>query len=94
MIAKMQRSMPTAQAPIDWNDISILLALARAGAMRKASLRLGVNTSTISRRVAAAEARLQTRLFIRGPAGYKPTDAGRIFLDQAERIERSMYSTQ
>lgn len=84
--------MPTPLEALDWNDIPILLALAREGGMSKASRRLGVNTSTISRRVAAAEARLQARLFIRGPEGYKPTDAGRTFLASAEAIESSMQS--
>jgi len=77
---------------LDWSDIPILLSLARDGSMSKASRRLGVNTSTISRRVAAAEAKLKTRLFVRGPDGYKPTDAGRTFLAAAEAIESSMYS--
>lgn len=84
--------MSTLTPPLDWNDIPILIALAREGSMGKASRRLGVNTSTISRRVAAAESRLQTRLFIRGPAGYQPTDAGRIFLEAADAIEGRIHS--
>lgn len=82
----------TESTHLDWNDVPILLSLARDGSMSKASRRLGVNTSTISRRIAAAEAKLQTRLFVRGPDGYKPTDAGRTFLAAAEEIESRMYS--
>lgn len=77
---------------LDWNDIPLLLALARDGSMRKAAARLGVNTATVSRRVAAAEARLQARLFIRSPQGYRPTDAGRAFLDAAEGVEGRMQT--
>ncbi len=71
----------------DWNDIPMLVALAHSGSMRAAGRRLGVDTSTVSRRLAAAERALQTRLFIRDPQGYRPTDAGRIFLATAEQIE-------
>lgn len=76
----------------DWNDIPILLALARDGRMRTAGRRLGVDTSTISRRLAAAEQRLQTRLFIRTARGYEPTEAGRVFLEAAEAVEGGMRS--
>jgi DNA-binding transcriptional LysR family regulator len=78
--------------PFDWNDIPILVALARNGSMRTAGRHLGVDTSTISRRLAAAEKALQTRLFIRGPDGYKPTDAGRAFLGPAQTIEDSVHA--
>lgn len=77
---------------LDWNDIPLLLALARDGSMRKAAAKLGVNTATVSRRVAAAESRLQARLFIRSPQGYRPTDAGRAFLEAAEGVEGHMQS--
>jgi DNA-binding transcriptional LysR family regulator len=77
---------------LDWNDIPILLALARTGSMRTAARQLAIDTSTVSRRLAAAEKRLQTRLFIRKPEGYKPTDAGRSFLAAAEAIEGSVHA--
>ncbi|MDF3866520.1 LysR family transcriptional regulator [Pseudomonas denitrificans (nom. rej.)] len=70
----------------DWNDIPILLALARHGSMSAAGRALGVDPSTMSRRLVAAESALQTRLFIRDNAGYKATDAGTAFLGYAERI--------
>lgn len=76
----------------DWNDIPILLALARTGSMRTAARQLGIDTSTVSRRLAAAEKRLHTRLFIRKPEGYKPTDAGKIFLSSAEAIEGGVHA--
>tara|TARA_R110000787_G_scaffold15088_55_gene46667 strand:+ start:504 stop:1412 length:909 start_codon:yes stop_codon:yes gene_type:complete len=88
----MQHKMIASNAQLDWNDIPILLTLAREGTMRRASARLGMDTSTISRRVAAAEARLQTRLFVRASSGYVPTDAGRTFLAAAGSIEGNVNS--
>ncbi len=70
----------------DWNDIPLLLKLADTGSMSQAGRTLGLDASTVSRRVAAAEKALGARLFIREPTGYKPTDAGRIFLVHAESV--------
>lgn len=76
---------------LSWNDIPILLALARAGSMREAAHRLGITTSTVSRHLATAEKRLNTRLFMQVPGGYKPTATGQIFLSGAERTEESVH---
>jgi DNA-binding transcriptional LysR family regulator len=65
----MQRMKMDTEARFDWNDIPILLALARERSMRRAADYLGMDVSTVSRRLAAAEKRLETRLFIRGPRG-------------------------
>ena len=40
---------------VDWEDARLFLAVARAGQMLGASRALGVNQSTLSRRVAALE---------------------------------------
>lgn len=71
---------------LDWNDIPLMLSLARAGSMSSAARELGVDVSTISRRVAAVEAVLQTRLFIRSNRGYEPTDAGAVFMARAQNV--------
>lgn len=76
----------SSQVDFDWNDIPLLLALAQTGSMNAAGKRLGMDPSTISRRLAATEGALETPLFVRGPGGYQPTDAGRVFLENAERI--------
>lgn len=76
----------------DWNDIPLLLALARSGSMSAAGRTLGIDPSTMSRRVAAAEAALGTRLFIRDNAGYHATEAGQVFLSYAERVYGDVQS--
>lgn len=77
---------------VDWNDIPLLLAVARERQLRSAGRSLGVDVSTVSRRLAAAEERLQVRLFIRDPDGYKPTDAGQAFIAAAEMLEHTVLS--
>lgn len=54
--------------------------------MSAAGRSLGIDPSTISRRLVAAEAALETRLFIRDNAGYHATEAGLVFLGYAERV--------
>lgn len=71
---------------LDWNDIPLLLKLAESGNMAQTARDLGLVTSTISRRVAAVEQALGIRLFIRGHAGYQPTEGGKVFLAHAETI--------
>lgn len=82
----------------DWNDIPLLLKLADTGSMSQAGRALGLDASTVSRRVAAAEKALNVRLFIREPTGYQATDAGKVFLAHAEiafdRIETMLMDTR
>lgn len=82
----------------DWNDIPLLLKLADTGSMSQVGRILGLDASTVSRRVAAAEKSLGVRLFIREPTGYQATDAGRVFLAHAEsvvdRVETMLVDTR
>lgn len=52
----------------------------------------------VSRRLAAAEQALGIRLFIRDPTGYRPTEAGRVFLEHADlivdRVETMVLETR
>ncbi len=70
----------------DWNDIPLILALARNGSMSATARLLGVDASTISRRIAAAEKALKLRLFIRDNTGYQLTDAGLVFVEHGEAV--------
>ena len=76
----------------DWNDIPLILALARGGSMSAAGRQLGVDASTISRRIAAAEKALKLRLFIRDNTGYRLTDAGRVFVTHGETVYGNVES--
>ena len=71
----------------DWNDLRSFLAIARAGSLQGAARILGVNHSTVFRRLNALEARLKVRLFDRSARGYGLTGAGEHMLASAERVE-------
>lgn len=71
----------------DWNDLRFLLAVARTGSTIAAARSLGVNQSTVQRRVAELERQLGQRLFERLAAGYRLTDLGQAVLAEAEAVE-------
>ena len=72
---------------LDWTDLRYVLALARSGAHSAASRRLGVNETTIYRRLTRIESRLGSRLFQRIEGSLLPTDLGHRVIAHAERME-------
>lgn len=82
---------------LDWSDLKHALAVAEAGSLAGAARRLGVNHTTVLRRLDALEATLGTRLFDRQRSGYAPTEAGlavlahaRHMADRVNEIERQV----
>ena len=53
---------------IDRDDVRYFLAVARGGSVRAAAGRLGVNHSTVLRRIAQLEDRLGTQMFEKPPS--------------------------
>src|SRR3546814_14925647 len=74
---------------IDWDDVRYFLAIAREGSVRSAAGRLGVNHSTVLRRVAQLEERLGVQMFEKLPSGYRLTAAGEEVLELATQMETS-----
>jgi hypothetical protein len=72
---------------IDWDDVRYFLAAARGGSVRGAANRLGVNHSTVLRRIAQLEERLATQMFEKLPSGYRLTATGGEVLELAEQME-------
>lgn len=61
---------------LDWEDLHTVLAVAEAGSLAGAARRLGVNHTTVLRRIGGFEQRLGLRLFDRLPGGYALTAGG------------------
>lgn len=72
---------------LDWDDLRLFLAVARAGRMAGAGRRLGMDHSTIARRLTRLEGVVGSRLLDRGPRGVELTEAGQKLVDHAERME-------
>jgi DNA-binding transcriptional LysR family regulator len=82
---------------LDWDDLRHAVAIGKAGSLAGAARTLGVNHTTVLRRLDALEAHLGSRLFERLRSGYQPTEAGLALLEQArhmaaraEEIERQV----
>jgi DNA-binding transcriptional LysR family regulator len=76
---------------IDWDDVRYFLAVARGGSVRAAAERLGVNHSTVLRRIAQLEEQLGAQMFEKLPSGYRLTEAGEEVLEFAEQMEASSH---
>lgn len=70
----------------DWDDLRFFQAVAESGSLNAASRALGVNHSTVFRRINALEERLEAVLFDRLENRYQLTDAGRTVYRQAEQV--------
>lgn len=77
-----------------WDDLRLFIAIARAGSLAGAARRLGVNHSTVFRRLNALEAGLEVRLFERLPEGYVLTGAGEALRVRAERVEEEAQAIE
>ncbi len=74
------------------DDLLYLLALARTGRMVDAAHRLGVEHTTVSRRVAALEKSIGRRLVDRTSQGWLLTDDGEELIAYAEKVESALHS--
>lgn len=72
------------------DDLLVLLAVARTGRFTTAADDLGVNHTTISRRVAALEKSLGGRVLVKAAGGWELTGLGRQALSAAERVEAAV----
>src|SRR5688572_10842605 len=81
-----------AQAELDWDDLRYFLEAARAQTLAGAARKLGIEHTTIGRRLAALERSLGAALVLRGPDGLRLTPLGERLLPIAEQIERTVHS--
>ncbi len=72
---------------LNWNDLRIVLAIAREGTLSAAGRSLSVDQTTVTRRLAALEEALNARLFERRDGKLVTTAAGDEVIVRAERAE-------
>lgn len=71
----------------DWDHLKIALAVDRGGSLTAAASLLGLDQTTVGRRLAALEADLGETLFLRSRRGFRATEAGALVLAEARAIE-------
>lgn len=77
---------------MDWDDLRIFLAVARAGTVSEAARQLELDHSTVSRRLSNLETRLSIRLFDRAGRRLSINAAGAQLMRTAERLESGLLS--
>jgi DNA-binding transcriptional LysR family regulator len=80
--------------PIPWDDLRYVLAVAAEGSLAGAARALGVNHTTVLRRVNAFEERLGLRLFERLPTGYFLTSGGAELIEAARLMEDTVTALE
>lgn len=79
---------------MDWDDLRVFLSVARSGTLQTAARQLGVDHTTVSRRIKALEASLGAGLFVRAQGGHELTAAGLDLLPRAEQMEQAAHAVQ
>jgi molybdate transport repressor ModE-like protein len=72
---------------MNWDDLRLFLEVARTGSISGAAKKLGVQHSTVSRRLRKLEQSLEARLLERKSGGYELTPAGEEIKQAADRME-------
>jgi DNA-binding transcriptional LysR family regulator len=79
---------------LNWNDLRVFLAVARAGGLAGATTSTRLSAPTLGRRMLALEHALGAVLFVRHRLGYDLTEFGRQLLIQAEGLEERALAVE
>lgn len=75
---------------LDWDDLRVFLATARTGSFKEGARRLGLDPTTVARRVQRLEDELHATLCIRSPRGLQLTAAGAELLGASQGVETAV----
>ncbi|MEH6416181.1 LysR family transcriptional regulator [Pseudomonas sp. CGJS7] len=79
---------------IEWDDLKVVLAVARNGTLSAAARALGSSQPTVSRRLNGLEQRLGAKLFEREEAGLRLTALGRSLIGGLEQMDAGALAVQ
>jgi DNA-binding transcriptional LysR family regulator len=76
----------------NWDDLRYFAAVAAHGSLTAAARALGIEHTTVARRMDELEARLGARLFDRLPRGWKLTEGGAALVPLARQVEADVQT--
>lgn len=79
---------------MEWGDLKVFLAIARAGSLSAAARTLGLSQPTMGRRLRTLEKSVGHSLFQRTADGFVLTDEGGMVIEHAERIEEEALAVE
>lgn len=87
-------TMPGMESQLDWDELKLVLAIARAGSLAGAARRLGLSHATIFRHLNALEKALGMSLFQRDRNRYAATAAGDALAATAAEVETRILDVE
>jgi DNA-binding transcriptional LysR family regulator len=75
---------------MNWDDLRVFLAVARSGQVARASPLLGLDATTVGRRIQRLEKALGQVLFERHRDGHRLTEAGERLVSRAEQMDQAV----
>ena len=78
----------------NWDDFRVFLGVARAQSALEAAHSLGIDQSTISRRLYRLEQVVGAKLFDRSSQGHRLTNTGQRLLEHVERLESTFTAAE
>lgn len=85
----MLAQMAQGSTKFDWNGIQVFQTLLECSSFKEAGKRLGVDASTVGRRLDALESAVGVPLFERSRGGVVPTDNARALVPAAQRFAQA-----
>lgn len=79
---------------LSWDDLELVLAIARSKTIRKTAATLGIDATTVGRRLAAIHARVGFALFERNAGGLAMTPAARTMVHELELMEAASMAVE
>ena len=79
---------------INWDNLRFVLTVAKRGSVAAAARELGVNRTTVLRRIDAFQQNLGCRIFERCKTGYVLTLEAEKIIDAAQEVESTLFNIQ
>jgi DNA-binding transcriptional LysR family regulator len=71
---------------VELHQLQCFIAVLEEGGFKRATARLGMTQPALSYQIRRLEEELGVQVFLRGPGGIRPTDAGRVLLEHAHHV--------
>ena len=79
---------------VNWDNLRYVLIVAKKGSIAAAARDLGVNRTTVLRRIEVFQENLGCRIFERGKSGYVLTLEAEKIIDAAQEVESTLFNIQ
>ncbi len=79
------------EAAMELKELEYVVAIAKEGSISAAAEKLYMAQSSLSQFLSRYETELKTKLFVRKAGGVRPTDAGELFLENAQQMLRQYH---